>query len=198
MALVRTIIGFTGLVILVEALVLGIVFVAVQTPWWLALVVMVLGNIPDFCWVEILRRGPNNLVTTPLSILSLVFFMFSDRGVVFAGLIGATVIALAYSGLVYLGASYTEIINGVPPTEMLPTLTQHLLGKYSTVVIALAMGFSCLATATALNSLYASFLQKLFNLSSSKFPYLGKTTSLSTRCSFLCPLYALGLLPQPK
>ncbi len=95
-----------------------------------------------------------------------------------ASLIGAAVIALAYGGLVYLGASYVEVIRNVPPTEMLPTLTLHLLGGYSTVVIALAMGFSCLATATALNNLYADFLHKTFKLESASFPWVLAGTSL--------------------
>lgn len=102
-----------------------------------------------------------------------------------ASLIGASVIALAYGGLVYLGASYSSVIETVPPTEMLPILTQHLLGGYSTLVIALAMGFSCLTTATALNNLYASFLQKQFRLNETKFPIVLAITSLA---SFLLSL----------
>jgi LIVCS family branched-chain amino acid:cation transporter len=95
-----------------------------------------------------------------------------------ASLIGASVIALAYGGLVYLGASYSSVIQAVQPTEMLPTLTQHLLGEYSTIVIAFAMGFSCLTTATALNNLYADFLRKLFKLKEAHFCYVLMATSL--------------------
>lgn len=95
-----------------------------------------------------------------------------------ASLIGASVIALAYGGLVYLGASYSSVIQSVQPTEMLPTLTQHLLGEYSTIVIAFAMGFSCLTTATALNNLYADFLRKLFKLKEAHFGYVLMVTSL--------------------
>ena len=94
-----------------------------------------------------------------------------------ASLIGASVIALAYGGLVYLGASYASVIQAVQPTEMLPTLTKHLLGSYSTIVIAFAMGFSCLTTATALNNLYASFLHKLFKLRDKHFYYVLASTS---------------------
>ena len=103
-----------------------------------------------------------------------------------ASLIGASVIALAYCGLVYLGASYVDVIASVPPTEMLPTITKHLLGKYSTIVIALAMGFSCLATATALNNLYADFLRNTLKLRSEFFPWvLGGTTIISFALSLL-------------
>lgn len=103
-----------------------------------------------------------------------------------ASLIGATVIAVAYCGLVYLGASYANVIADVPPTEMLPRLTHYLLGRYSTVVIALAMGFSCLATATALNNLYADFLHRLFKRESSSFSWiLGGTSLISFAISLL-------------
>ncbi len=95
-----------------------------------------------------------------------------------ASLIGASVIALAYGGLVYLGASYSNVIQSVQPTEMLPTLTQHLLGNHSTIVIAFAMGFSCLTTATALNNLYAGFLHKLLKLKDTHFSYVLAATSL--------------------
>ncbi len=95
-----------------------------------------------------------------------------------ASLIGASVIAIAYGGLVYLGASYASVIDAVQPTEMLPTLTKHLLGSYSTIVIAFAMGFSCLTTATALNNLYAGFLHKLFNLKDNSFHYVLAATSI--------------------
>ena len=94
-----------------------------------------------------------------------------------ASLIGASVIALAYGGLVYMGASYSSVIQSVQPTEMLPTLTQHLLGEYSTIIIAFAMGFSCLTTATALNNLYADFLRKLFKLKDTHFCYVLMSTS---------------------
>lgn len=95
-----------------------------------------------------------------------------------ASLIGASVIALAYGGLVYLGASYAHIIQDVPPTEMLPMLTKHLLGNHSTLIIAFAMGFSCLTTATALNNLYAEFLHKLFKLKNDYFCYVLAITSI--------------------
>lgn len=103
-----------------------------------------------------------------------------------ASLIGASVIAMTYGGLVYLGASYANVIKAVQPTEMLPTLTQHLLGQYSTIIIAFAMGFSCLTTATALNNLYARFLHKLFKLKDSHSHYvLAATSSVSFALSLL-------------
>lgn len=95
-----------------------------------------------------------------------------------ASFIGATIIALAYGGLVYLGAAYSNVIQSVSPTEMLPTLTKHLLGEYSTFTIAIAMGFSCLTTATALNNLYATFLHKLFKLDNHHFISILAITSV--------------------
>lgn len=103
-----------------------------------------------------------------------------------ASFIGACVIALAYAGLVYLGAGYQNILVGIHPTEMLPTLSLYLLGQYSTLIIAIAMGFSCLTTATALNNLYADFLHKLLKLKQEHFVYvLMFTTVLSFLISLL-------------
>lgn len=102
-----------------------------------------------------------------------------------ASFIGAAIIALAYGGLVYLGAAYSNIIQSVSPTEMLPTLTKNLLGQSSTFIMALAMGFSCLTTATALNNLYAHFLHKLLKLKNQHFK---KILALTSFASFILSL----------
>ena len=69
---------------------------------------------------------------------------------------------------------------------MLPTLTKHLLGTHSTIIIALTMGFSCLATATALNNLYADFLRDALKLKTEFFPWiLGATSAVSFALSLL-------------
>lgn len=150
----------------------------------------------------------------PLNIPQRTIFWISAQ----ASFIGAFVIALTYGGLVYLGAAYKNLLTNVQPTEMLPMVSMALLGEYSTLVIALAMGFSCLATATALNNLYATFLHQHLKLKKEHFIYiLGLTTFISFLMSllnfqgiaaFLVPilkliypgliLFTLGSLIYPK
>lgn len=117
----------------------------------------------------------------PLSTPKKTIFWISAK----ASFIGASVIALAYAGLVYLGATYQNVLIGIQPTEMLPTLSLFFLGEYSTIIIALAMGFSCLTTATALNNLYADFLHKILKLKQEDFLYVLATTTI---ISFLLSL----------
>lgn len=102
-----------------------------------------------------------------------------------SSIIGASVIALAYAGLIYLGASYKELLQNVPATHALPEITQHLFGTASTGVIAIMMGTSCLATAVALNTLFADFLKMLLNNRVSKPVMLALTTATAFFMSLL-------------
>lgn len=102
-----------------------------------------------------------------------------------ASIIGATVIALAYAGLIYLGATYKDLLQDIPPTQALPEITNYLFGRSSTYVIAITMGASCLATAIALNNLFANFLHKVFNKRIPKEIVLAFTTGIAFLMSLL-------------
>lgn len=102
-----------------------------------------------------------------------------------SSVIGASVIALAYAGLIYLGATYKELLQNIPATHALPEITRHLFGTASTGVIAIMMGTSCLATAVALNTLFADFLTVLFKNRISKPVMLALTTTTAFFMSLL-------------
>jgi LIVCS family branched-chain amino acid:cation transporter len=102
-----------------------------------------------------------------------------------ASVIGASVIALAYAGLIYLGATYKDVIKDIPATQALPEITHYLFGRSSTYVIAITMGASCLATAVALNNLFANFLKTFFKNKISKEIILTLTTGTAFLMSLL-------------
>lgn len=101
-------------------------------------------------------------------------------------ILGAGLLALIYSGLVYLGAHYSFLINTIKPELMLPTIAEWAIGGQATLIMAVTMFFSCLTTAVALNNLFARYLWSTFHCQNNKFPWiLLITTSLSFIISLL-------------
>lgn len=101
-------------------------------------------------------------------------------------ILGALLLALIYLGFVYLGAHYADITANVAPEFMLPTIAHHIMGDSATVFIGIAMLFSCLTTAVALNNIYARYLCSLFRLEDKQFPLiLLGTTAVAFMISLL-------------
>ncbi len=101
-------------------------------------------------------------------------------------IIGGIMLAVIYLGFVYLGAHYANLTASVEPEFMLPTIAKHVMGTKATFFIGIAMLFSCLTTAVALNNIYARYLCTLFRLNDEKFPLiLMGTTSVSFLISLL-------------
>lgn len=93
-------------------------------------------------------------------------------------LIGAGLLAVIYLGLVYLGAHYAFLLKGVAPELLLPTISMHIMGSNATFFVAFTMLFSCLATAVALNNIYASYIHNLLCLEQNRFPLILFFTTL--------------------
>lgn len=102
-----------------------------------------------------------------------------------SSILGASLLALIYLGLVFLGSHYSFLIKNVAPELMLPSIAQHAMGNSATLFMGVAMFFSCLTTAVALNNLYARYLCSLFKLSNNKFPLL---LLITTGLSFIISL----------
>lgn len=101
-------------------------------------------------------------------------------------ILGAFQLAVIYLGFVYLGGHYSDITSGVKPELMLPTIAKHVMGNSATLFISIAMLFSCLTTAAALNNIYARYLVSLFKLTDNAFPWiLFATTATSFFVSLL-------------
>jgi LIVCS family branched-chain amino acid:cation transporter len=101
-------------------------------------------------------------------------------------IIGASLLALIYFGFVFLGAHYADLIKNVDPESMLPTIAYRTMGETATLFIGVAILFSCLTTAVALNNIYARYLCTLFKMEEERFPkVLVGTTGISFIISLL-------------
>lgn len=93
-------------------------------------------------------------------------------------IIGSTLLALVYLGFVFLGAHYSHLIKGIPPESMLAAIATHIMGEGAALFIALAMIFSCLTTAVALNNIYARYICHTLKVDEQKFPLILFGTTL--------------------
>jgi LIVCS family branched-chain amino acid:cation transporter len=101
-------------------------------------------------------------------------------------IIGASLLALIYSGFVFLGAHYADLIKNIAPESMLPAIAYHTMGETAMLFIGVAILFSCLTTAVALNNIYARYLCTLFKMKEKRFPWvLLGTTGISFTVSLL-------------
>jgi len=98
---------------------------------------------------------------------------------------GASMLAIVYLGLVFLGARYRDHLQGVEPELMLPSIAIKTLGSSAAFIISAAVIFSCLTTAVALNNIYARYFVTTFNLPQKYFPLILLCTTL---VSFLISL----------
>lgn len=99
---------------------------------------------------------------------------------------GALMLAIVYLGFVFLGAHYGDLIQNVAPELMLPTIATYALNPSAAFIIGIAIIFSCLTTAVALNNIYARYLVDTLKLKSSYFPIvLVGTTAISFFISLL-------------
>lgn len=99
---------------------------------------------------------------------------------------GALMLAIVYLGFVFLGAHYGHLIQDVAPELMLPTIASYTLSPSAAFIIGIAIIFSCLTTAVALNNIYARYLVTVFKLNPSFFPImLAGTTAISFFISLL-------------
>ncbi len=113
----------------------------------------------------------------------------SDRTIlIFAvnsSIIGSGLLMIIYLGFVFLGAHYSTLLVNVSPENMLPTIINHVMGGYATVVLAVAIVLSCLTTAVSLNNIYARYISSLLALNDNKF---SKVLLFTTLVSFVISL----------
>ena len=98
----------------------------------------------------------------------------SDRDVlkfsIKAGVVGFLLLGAIYLGLVFLSSHYAFLLKDMSPKLMLPAIAMHTMGSSATIFIACAMFFSCLATAVALNNIYARYICDILKLKDERFP----------------------------
>lgn len=72
-------------------------------------------------------------------------------------------LAVVYTGLAYLGATYTAGGGEMERVELLASITHRLFGPKGHIILALAISLACLTTAIGLTSSCAEFFNELSN-----------------------------------
>ncbi len=84
----------------------------------------------------------------------------SNRFVLIASAIGASLLALVYIGFCYLAYLYAPQLAGVANDQLLGAIAIKILGPYAGIVVGLTVTFACLTTAIALIAAFAGFVEK--------------------------------------
>lgn len=77
-----------------------------------------------------------------------------------ATLVGGFLLGSVYFGLVFLGASYGDLLKDVPPQEMLGVVAEQALGKFSVPFVCASIVLACFTTAVVLTHLFAEFFHQ--------------------------------------
>jgi len=95
-----------------------------------------------------------------------------------AGLLGALLLGVVYSGFGLIAAFYRQHIINVPDAQLFSALAELILGSKLGIIAGLTVSVSCLATAVALTTVFAEYLRK--EVLQGRVSYL--TTLLITVC----------------
>lgn len=79
----------------------------------------------------------------------------------YAGIIAIACLAIVYTGLAYLGASYPGGHPEIERVELLANITHGLFGKMGHLILALAISLACLTTSIGLTSSCAEYFSDL-------------------------------------
>lgn len=81
-----------------------------------------------------------------------------------AGVIAAIGLGLVYGGLIYLGASANTVYPfDMPKSDLLMAMTDHLLGSFGKIALAIVVSLACLTTSIGLTATVGNFFNKLSN-----------------------------------
>ncbi len=75
------------------------------------------------------------------------------------GLVGVSILALVYLALLYLGAAYSSMLNGLGKDALISTLSIHLLGSKMAFLPVCIIGLACITTSAALTLVFANFVK---------------------------------------
>jgi branched-chain amino acid:cation transporter, LIVCS family len=75
-----------------------------------------------------------------------------------ASIIGMLLLAGVYLGLGFVASKHFYFLQSVPAQKLLIVLGEHLLGRYSGLVVSACMSLACLTTAISLALVFSEFL----------------------------------------
>lgn len=96
----------------------------------------------------------------PIVISSLGDSGKNQNFVLIASIIGASLLALVYTGFCYLAYLYAPQLVGIPSDQLLGAIAIKILGPYAGLIVSLTVTFACLTTAIALIAAFTSFIEK--------------------------------------
>lgn len=76
-----------------------------------------------------------------------------------AGILGISLLALVYIGMIYLGAYHGAGLEGINAGELFRALSFKILGSHGAAVIATAVLMACLSTSIALGAVVGEYVQ---------------------------------------
>lgn len=82
------------------------------------------------------------------------------KHVIWAGVIGTSMLGVVYAGFSYVSAFYNERLVTVADDALISAVSFFTLGSYGAIFACLAVALACLTTAIALAVVFADFIQK--------------------------------------
>lgn len=81
-----------------------------------------------------------------------------------AGLVAGAGLVFVYGGLLYLGATVSNVFaTGITKTELIIAITNNILGGYGQVALSVVVSAACLTTSIGLTAVVGQYFEKLTN-----------------------------------
>lgn len=84
-----------------------------------------------------------------------------SRMMLMACLIGALLISVTYTGLIYVAATHADALQNTPTEGMIAKISDVILGGYGSLFVAVCVTVACLATAATLVEVTSDYLHHM-------------------------------------
>ena len=74
--------------------------------------------------------------------------------------VGGALLAVVYTGLAFVGAEYSTILQGTPDESLFAKIAEVAMGEYAATFVAIVIAVGCLATNIALTTIFTDYVHK--------------------------------------
>ena len=74
--------------------------------------------------------------------------------------VGGALLAIVYTGLAFVGAEYSAILQGTPDESLFAKIAEVAMGEYAAVFVAIVIAVGCLATNIAVTTIFTDYVHK--------------------------------------
>lgn len=114
-----------------------------------------------------------------------------------ASLVGASLLALVYIGLICLATSHEGVLSNIPKEQLLVHIAKDLLGSQIGLIASLAVFLACFTTSVALATVFANFLaEKIFG-KATYYPLALAATQIITFGMSIAGLKGITAITEP-